>query len=72
MSTYSDDDVPDNPPDGYVTQHQFYVKEVIDLPGEEDDRIVLGNPWGGDARDVTVTREQFEDFFQDGQTLEVP
>lgn len=72
VSTYSDNDVPNDPPDGYVTQHQFYVKEVIDGDGDDNDRIVLGNPWGGDAQDVTVTRDQFEDFFQDGKKLEVP
>ncbi len=72
VSTYSDDDVPSDPPDGYVTQHQFYVKEVIDVEGDDNDKIVLGNPWGGDAQDVTVTRDQFEDFFQSGKKLEMP
>lgn len=72
VSTYSDNDVPNNPPDGYVTQHQFYVKEVIDVEGDDNDRIVLGNPWGGDAQEVIVTRDQFEDFFQEGKKLELP
>ncbi|MEI8407322.1 MULTISPECIES: C2 family cysteine protease [unclassified Kribbella] len=64
------DGVPDNwsqeQKDAYVTRHVYYVKEFT-----PDGKIVLGNPWGPDSPTVTVTQDEFEDMFDDAQSLQI-
>jgi hypothetical protein len=63
------DGVPDNWSDeqksAYVTRHVYFVKEV------KDGKIVLGNPWGPKSPTVTVTQDEFEDMFNNGQSLQI-
>ncbi|WP_405055915.1 C2 family cysteine protease [Kribbella sp. NBC_01505] len=63
------DGVPDNwskeQKDAYVTRHVYFVKEI------KDGKIVLGNPWGPDSATVTVTQDEFEDMFDNAQSLQI-
>ncbi|WP_435124836.1 C2 family cysteine protease [Actinacidiphila sp. bgisy144] len=51
--------------DKYVTRHVFYVKGF-----DGDGNMILGNPWGPD-RDITVTPQQYHDYFTAPQRLSV-
>ncbi|WP_329365500.1 C2 family cysteine protease [Streptomyces sp. NBC_00669] len=49
----------------YVTRHVYYVKG-FDAQGN----MLLGNPWGP-GNDVTVTPEQYKEYFETPQQLQV-
>lgn len=52
-----------NPPDewgnAYSTRHMYYVTAVT------DDTITVSNPWGADYPEITMDRDEFDDYFSD-------
>jgi hypothetical protein len=50
----------------YITTHAYYVKGF-----DPDGRVVLGNPWGGPARDLHVTAEDYSKGFTNPVGLQV-
>ena len=55
----------DGAPDGWVSRHVFYVQSV----SPTGDEITLGNPWGPNSTPVIVTREDFDKWFNNPQSM---
>ncbi|RLV49626.1 hypothetical protein D9V37_06820 [Nocardioides mangrovicus] len=66
ISTKSD--APDPPSEwgsSYSTRHVYFVKSVT------DSTITVGNPWGPDYPDITMTQDQFDDYYDSGSAMDL-
>lgn len=59
-------DPPDDWGTSYSTRHVYFVKSV------SDDTITVGNPWGSSYDDITMTKKQFDTYFQDASAMDKP
>ncbi|WP_084960394.1 C2 family cysteine protease [Thermoactinospora rubra] len=59
VSTPGKQKVPDHLKNSFVTGHAYFVEKV------EGDKVVLRNPWGHSTERLVVTKDEFEDLFQD-------
>lgn len=67
VSTPSEvDHEPKGDESSYSTRHVYYVKDV------SEDSITLGNPWGSDYPDITMSPEEFEEYFEGAHALDMP
>jgi hypothetical protein len=51
----------------YSTAHVYYVQGI-----DDDGNLLLGNPWGSERGTITVTPDQYDEYFCDAEALPVP
>lgn len=65
ISTGSDKpDPPEEWGNAYSERHVYFIKSVT------DSTITVGNPWGPNYPDITMTQEQFDDYFGDATAMD--
>ncbi|MFE0672611.1 C2 family cysteine protease [Streptomyces sp. NPDC058867] len=51
----------------YHTNHAYYVRGFTD-----DGKVILGNPWGANYPPITVSQEQFNEYFAGPEAFDAP
>ncbi len=66
MPSPEDLDAPSDRGGSYSERHVHCVIAAT------DDTTTVGNTWGGSSTDLTMTRDQFDEYFDDARAFERP